>query len=200
MSRKDSSSQAARAPKWWQPETPPPEPLARQSISNGQVGKYPGPPTAQAHLLPPTSCHDGYAVHQSLNDTSPSQEAPRSTKRTPKNHFSSRKSPHFTQLCPSPSSISTSSLSQQCTRRPLLSSSCSAAWPRQPRSAAAKASTFARPYKPKTAASSPRLSARLSSSPAWMDSRHSSPATEAVAREMLPTCRLVTTGSFSTGR
>lgn len=166
MSRKDCLSQAARAPKWWQPETPPPEPLARQSISNGQVGKYPRPPTAQAHLLPPTFCHDGYAVHQNLNDTSPSQDAPRSTKRTPKNQSSSRNSSHFTQPCPPPSSISTSSLYQQCTRRPLLSSSCSAAWPRRPMSAAAKASTSARPYKPKTAASSPRLSARPSSSPA----------------------------------
>ena len=52
-------SQAARALKWWQPETSPPEPLARQAVSNGQVGKYPRAPTIQTHLIPLQSCaHD----------------------------------------------------------------------------------------------------------------------------------------------
>lgn len=53
IARKDSLSQAARAPKWWQPETPTPEPLARQSISNSQVGRNPGAPTTQAYLPSP---------------------------------------------------------------------------------------------------------------------------------------------------
>lgn len=48
-------SQVARAPKWWQPETPAPEPLCEtpiQAISNGQVGKYARGATIQGTFSP----------------------------------------------------------------------------------------------------------------------------------------------------